>query len=57
MKKICTIIIALFAGLGIVSAQEVIGKWKLDDGSAIVEVYKSGDSYNGKIVWLNINTR
>ena len=52
MKKICTIIIALFAGLGIVSAQEVIGKWKLDDGSAIVEVYKSGDSYNGKIVWL-----
>ena len=52
MKKTCTIIIALFAGLGIVSAQEVIGKWKLDDGSAIVEVYKSGDSYNGKIVWL-----
>lgn len=52
MKKICTIIITLFAGLGIVSAQEVIGKWKLDDGSAIVEVYKSGDSYNGKIVWL-----
>ena len=52
MKKICTIIIALFAGLGIVLAQEVIGKWKLDDGSAIVEVYKSGDSYNGKIVWL-----
>ena len=52
MKKICTIIIALFAGLGIVSAQAVIGKWKLDDGSAIVEVYKSGDAYNGKIVWL-----
>ncbi len=33
-------------------AQDVIGKWKLDDGSAIVEVYKSGDAYNGKIVWL-----
>lgn len=52
MKKICTIIIALLAGLGIASAQDVVGKWKLDDGSAIVEVYKSGDSYNGKIVWL-----
>ena len=51
MKKICTIIIALFAGLGIVSAQEVIGKWKLDDGSEIVEVYNRGDSYNGKIKW------
>ena len=33
-------------------AQDVIGKWKLEDGTAIVEVYKSGDVYNGKIVWL-----
>ena len=33
-------------------AQDVVGKWKLEDGSAIVEVYKSGDAYNGKIVWL-----
>ena len=28
------------------------GKWKLADGTAIVEVYKNGDSFNGKIVWL-----
>ena len=34
-------------------AQDVIGKWKLADGSAIVEVYKNGDAFNGKIVWLN----
>ena len=33
-------------------AQDVVGKWKLDDGSAIVEVYKQGDVFNGKIVWL-----
>lgn len=33
-------------------AQDVVGKWKLEDGSAIVEVYKIGDVYNGKIVWL-----
>ena len=33
-------------------AQDVVGRWKLEDGSAIVEVYKSGDVYNGKIVWL-----
>lgn len=33
-------------------AQDVIGKWKLEDGSAIVEVYKSGNDFNGKIVWL-----
>ena len=34
------------------SAQDVIGKWKLEDGSAIVEVYQEGNVYNGKIVWL-----
>ena len=33
-------------------AQDVIGKWKLEDGTAIVEVYKVGNIYNGKIVWL-----
>ena len=33
-------------------AQDVVGKWKLEDGTAIVEVYKSGDAYNGKIIWL-----
>lgn len=44
----------LFMVLPIVAAmaQDVVGKWKLDDGSAIVEVYKQGDAYNGKIVWL-----
>ena len=44
----------LFMVLPIVAAmaQDVVGKWKLDDGSAIVEVYRQGDSYNGKIVWL-----
>lgn len=33
-------------------AQDVTGKWKLEDGSAIVEVYKQGDAFNGRIVWL-----
>ena len=33
-------------------AQDVVGKWKLEDGSAIVEVYQQGNVYNGKIVWL-----
>ena len=38
--------------LGAAFAQDVVGKWKLDDGSAIVEVYQQGDAFNGKIVWL-----
>lgn len=33
-------------------AQDVVGKWKLENGTAIVEIYKSGKVYNGKIVWL-----
>ena len=33
-------------------AQDVVGKWKLEDGSAIVEVYKQDDVFNGRIVWL-----
>ena len=33
-------------------AQDVVGKWKLEDGTAIVEVYQQGDVFNGKIVWL-----
>ena len=44
--------ILMLAPIAAAFAQDVVGKWKLDDGSAIVEVYKSGDSVNGKIVWL-----
>ncbi|MBO5978738.1 MAG: DUF2147 domain-containing protein [Bacteroidales bacterium] len=52
MKKIfCVITLMVFAA-SMMMAQDVIGKWKLDDGSAIVEVYKQGDAFNGRIVWL-----
>jgi uncharacterized protein (DUF2147 family) len=55
MRKIIFSIIALLMPLGAAFAQgtpTVTGKWKLDDGSAIVEVYQQGNAYNGKIVWL-----
>ena len=55
MRKIIFSIIALLMPLGAAFAQgkpNVTGKWKLDDGSAIVEVYQQGNVYNGKIVWL-----
>lgn len=52
MKKIfASVIVCLFPLCG-VFAQDVVGKWKLEDGSAIVEVYRQGDVFNGKIVWL-----
>ena len=53
MKKILLSFILASMTFASAYAQDVIGKWKLDDGSAIVEVYKSGDVYNGKIVWLS----
>ena len=52
MKKIIFSIILMLMPLGMAFAQDVVGKWKLEDGTAIVEVYKSGDAFNGKIVWL-----
>ena len=55
MRKIIFSIIALLMPLAATFAQgkpNVTGKWKLDDGSAIVEVYQQGNVYNGKIVWL-----
>lgn len=52
MKKIIISIIAMMMPFAATFAQDVIGKWKLETGTAIVEVYKSGDVYNGKIVWL-----
>ncbi len=52
MKKLILTLVMLAMPLAAAFAQEVTGKWKLDDGSAIVEVYKAGDAYNGRIVWL-----
>ena len=52
MKKFILTLAMLVMPLAAAFAQDVIGKWKLEDGTAIVEVYKSGDVYNGKIVWL-----
>lgn len=52
MKKIIFSMIFMLAPFAAAFAQDVVGKWKLEDGTAIVEVYKSGDAYNGKIVWL-----
>ena len=52
MKKIIlTVALAAMSFVG-AFAQDVLGKWKLEDGSAIVEVYKEGDHYNGRVVWL-----
>ena len=52
MKKVFIGMILALVPFATAFAQDVIGKWKLSDGTAIVEVYQEGDVYNGKIVWL-----
>ena len=50
VKKVILGAIFMLAPLTALFAQDVVGKWKLSDGSAIVEVYQNGGVYNGKIV-------
>lgn len=56
MKRFFTIIVMMLSAASFMSAQDIIGKWKLEDGTAIVEVYKQGDVFNGRIVWLETPT-
>lgn len=35
-----------------VKADDILGTWLTGNGKAKVQIYKSGDKYNGKIVWL-----
>ena len=30
----------------------IIGVWKTGEGNAMVRIYKNGDKYQGKVVWL-----
>jgi uncharacterized protein (DUF2147 family) len=30
----------------------IIGVWKTGEGNALVRIYKNGDNYQGKVVWL-----
>lgn len=30
----------------------IVGVWKTGEGNALVRIYKNGDKYQGKIVWL-----
>ena len=51
MKKI-TITLALMLMAASGYAQDILGKWITEAGDAHVEIYKSGDKLNGKIIWL-----
>lgn len=34
------------------NADDILGQWKTGDGKGVIQIYKKGDKYFGKIVWL-----
>ncbi|HPE56227.1 MAG TPA: DUF2147 domain-containing protein [Bacteroidales bacterium] len=59
MKKITGFLLIIFmAGFGLNSiaqsfkAEDVLGIWFNEEKDAKIEIYKQGDQYFGKIVWL-----
>ncbi|MBC8045357.1 MAG: DUF2147 domain-containing protein [Fimbriimonadaceae bacterium] len=54
MKKICCSVFILFS-ISVAQAQYsdvIIAKWLSGDGDGKIEVYKQGNKYYGKLVWL-----
>ena len=55
IKKISILLAAVFFS-SITFAQEdadkIVGVWKNGEGTGMVKIYKNGDHYQGKIVWL-----
>lgn len=51
LVSFCFVLISFFS----VSAQQysdaIIGKWKSEDQKTIVEIFKTGNTFSGKIVW------
>ena len=50
---------SLFVGLSFQyswanDGDKVLGLWKNGEGTGIVQIYKKGDKYFGKIVWLKV---
>jgi uncharacterized protein (DUF2147 family) len=42
--------ITAFSNAG--DADAIVGVWKTGEGTAMVRIYKNGDKYQGRIVWL-----
>jgi hypothetical protein len=56
MKQINLTVLALFMGLLALAQQSdsdaIIGSWYNQEKDGVVEIYKSGDTYSGKITWM-----
>lgn len=50
-------VIAISAGLSAsaqvkIHSDAILGTWLTGDGKGIIDIYKNGDRYQGKIIWL-----
>ncbi len=55
VRTVFGLLFVCLIGAGPVLAAEgdaVMGEWYTKDSKALVQIYKQGDVYNGKIVWL-----
>lgn len=55
MKKLILALMIFMGGILTSMGQskdDIVGKWLTEEGKAKIEVYKKGDKYFGKIVWL-----
>jgi uncharacterized protein (DUF2147 family) len=52
--KMIIAFMALFSGIPAIAqnADAVLGIWQSEHGNARIQIFKSGENYNGKIVWL-----
>lgn len=41
------------AGFSEISADSILGQWYTKDKEALVEIFKEGETYAGKIIWLS----
>ncbi|WP_078063310.1 DUF2147 domain-containing protein [Solirubrum puertoriconensis] len=57
MKKTLLTSLLLLAVIGLASANNpdaVLGVWKNGEGTGMVQIYKKGDQYYGRVVWLKV---
>lgn len=56
--KFATLIIGIFTTVTSFAqdSDALLGIWESEHGSVRIQVYKSGNSYDGKLVWLKENT-
>lgn len=49
-----SLLIATFSVLAAPNPDAVLGVWKNGEGTGMIQIYKKGDKYYGRLVWLKV---